>query len=45
MDEQDDGGSLTYVKPSSLMVVQQNPALLGAAQELDAKFAAKVTSS
>ena len=47
-DEEGDGSSLTYVKPSSLMVVQQNPALLSAAQELDAKLAAlaaKVTSS
>jgi uncharacterized protein (DUF302 family) len=47
-DEEDDGSSLTYVKPSSLMVIQQNPALLSAAQELDAKLAAlaaKVTSS
>ncbi|OBI14392.1 MULTISPECIES: DUF302 domain-containing protein [unclassified Mycobacterium] len=34
------GSSLTYVKPSSLMVVEPNPELLGAAQELDAKLAA-----
>jgi uncharacterized protein (DUF302 family) len=46
----DEGGgrsSLTYVKPSSLMVVEPNPELLSAAEELDAKLAAlatKVTS-
>ena len=34
------GSSLTYVKPSSLMVVDDNPALLAAAEELDAKLAA-----
>lgn len=41
------GSSLTYVKPSSLMVVEPNPELLSAAEELDAKLAAlaeKVTS-
>jgi uncharacterized protein (DUF302 family) len=40
------GSSLTYVKPSSLMVVESNPELLSAAEELDAKLsalAAKVT--
>jgi uncharacterized protein (DUF302 family) len=39
----DEGGgrsSLTYVKPSSLMVIEDNPPLLSAAQELDAKLAA-----
>ena len=45
--EGDDGrGRLTYVKPSSLMVVERNDALLAAAKELDAKLralAAKVT--
>ncbi|MCW2659953.1 MAG: hypothetical protein JWP83_1105 [Mycobacterium sp.] len=46
----DDGegrSSLTYVKPSSLIVVEHNPELLSAAEELDAKLAAlaeKVTS-
>jgi uncharacterized protein (DUF302 family) len=46
----DEGGgrsSLTYVKPSSLMVVEHNPELLSAAKELDAKLAAlaeKVTT-
>jgi uncharacterized protein (DUF302 family) len=42
------GSSLTYVTPSSLMVVEPNPELLSAATELDAKLAAlaaKVTSS
>jgi uncharacterized protein (DUF302 family) len=34
------GSSLTYVKPSSLMVVEDNPALSAAAEELDAKLAA-----
>jgi uncharacterized protein (DUF302 family) len=39
-DEGQRGSSLTYVKPSSLMVVEPNPELLRAAQELDAKLAA-----
>jgi uncharacterized protein (DUF302 family) len=34
------GSSLTYVKPSSLMVIEENPDLLSAAEELDAKLAA-----
>jgi uncharacterized protein (DUF302 family) len=34
------GSSLTYVKPSSLMVVEENPELLSAAEKLDAKLAA-----
>lgn len=39
--EEDDGrSSLTYVKPSSLMVVSPNSELLSAAEELDAKLAA-----
>lgn len=41
------GSSLTYVRPSSLMVVEHNPELLCAARELDAKLAAlaeKLTS-
>lgn len=33
------GSSLTYVKPSSLMVVAPNPELLEAATDLDAKLA------
>jgi uncharacterized protein (DUF302 family) len=47
MDEGEGRSSLTYVKPSSLMVVEPNPELLSAAEELDAKLAAlatKVTS-
>ena len=42
------GSSLTYVKPSSLMVIEPNPELLSAAVKLDDKLAAlaaKVTSS
>ncbi|OMC13566.1 hypothetical protein A5735_12160 [Mycolicibacter heraklionensis] len=38
--EENDGSSLIYVKPSSLMVVEPNPALLAAAEELDVKLAA-----
>src|SRR4051794_6670225 len=38
--EEPAGSSLTYVKPSSLMVVEENPELLRAAEELDAKLAA-----
>ncbi|OMC29264.1 hypothetical protein A5739_16075 [Mycobacterium colombiense] len=38
--EEGSGSSLTYVKPSSLMVVEANPELLSAAQKLDAKLAA-----
>jgi uncharacterized protein (DUF302 family) len=47
VDEGEGHSSLTYVKPSSLMVIEQNPALLSAAGGLDAKLAAlatKVTS-
>jgi uncharacterized protein (DUF302 family) len=47
VDEGKGRSSLTYVKPSSLMVVENNPELLAAAEELDAKLAAlatKVTS-
>lgn len=36
--------ALTYVLPSSLMVVEPNPPLLAAAEELDAKLAALATS-
>jgi len=46
--EEDNGrSSLAYVRPSSLMVVAKNDALLDAAKELDSKllaFAQKVTS-
>ena len=47
VDEDDGRSSLTYIKPSSLMVVDDNPELLSAAQALDAKLAAlaeKVTA-
>jgi uncharacterized protein (DUF302 family) len=40
--DEGDGSSLTYVKPSSLMVIENNPELLAAAEELDAKLAALV---
>ena len=40
VDEPDGHSSFTYVKPSSLMVVEPNPELLSAATELDAKLAA-----
>ncbi|OBK89002.1 DUF302 domain-containing protein [Mycobacterium sp. 1165178.9] len=47
--EEDDGhSSLTYIKPSSLMVVESNPELSDAAGRLDAKLAAlaeKVTGA
>jgi uncharacterized protein (DUF302 family) len=46
VEEADDRCSLTYVRPSSLMVVEKNDALLDAAKHLDAKLealAAKVT--
>jgi uncharacterized protein (DUF302 family) len=45
--DEGDGSSLTYLKPSSLMVFEPNPQLLSAAEELDAKLAAlavKVTA-
>lgn len=44
VSEGDGGSSLTYVQPSSLMVVEPNPPLLAAARELDAKLAALVSS-
>ncbi|MDH6677286.1 hypothetical protein M2284_001484 [Rhodococcus sp. LBL1] len=47
-EEEDGRSSLTYVKPSSLMVVDENPPLRAAAQALDAKLAAlaaKITAS
>ena len=47
-DGPDGHSSFTYVKPSSLMVVEPNPELLSAATELDAKLAAlaaKVTGA
>jgi uncharacterized protein (DUF302 family) len=39
-EEENDTSALTYVVPSSLMVVEPNPPLLSAAQALDAKLAA-----
>ncbi len=45
--DEGDGSSLTYIKPSSLMVFEPNPQLLSAAKDLDAKLAAmavKVTA-
>jgi uncharacterized protein (DUF302 family) len=47
VDEGAGRSSLTYVKPSSLMLVEHNPELLSAATELDTKLAAlavKVTA-
>src|ERR1700739_2058225 len=41
-DEGEGRSSLMYVRPSSLMVVENNPELLSAAEELDAKLAALV---
>ncbi|MGO9925548.1 MAG: DUF302 domain-containing protein [Mycobacterium sp.] len=43
VDEGEGHSSLTYVKPSSLMVVEHNRGLLSAAVELDAKLAALAT--
>ena len=43
VDEGEGRSSLTYVKPSSLMVVEPNPELLSAAKELDSKLAALAT--
>jgi uncharacterized protein (DUF302 family) len=48
IEEGDGGCSLTYVRPSSLMVVEKNDALLDAAKQLDSKLqalATKVTSA
>ena len=47
LDEGEGLSSLIYVKPSSLMVVENNPELLSAAEKLDATLAAlaaKVTT-
>jgi len=43
IEENQDQSSLTYVKPSSLMVVEANEPLLTAAKELDAKLQALAT--
>jgi uncharacterized protein (DUF302 family) len=48
VEEEDDRSSLTYVVPSSLMVVEENEPLRAAAVALDAKLAAlaaKVTAA
>ena len=48
VEEQPDRSSLTYVVPSSLMVVEENEPLRAAAEALDAKLAAlaaKVTAA
>jgi hypothetical protein len=45
LEEEGRGSSITYVKPSSLMVVEPNPPLLAAAQELDRKLAALVAKA
>ena len=42
-EEENGTSALTYVVPSSLMVVEPNPPLLQAARELDAKLAALAT--
>jgi uncharacterized protein (DUF302 family) len=44
-DEEGGTSSLTYVVPSTLMVVESNPPLLSAARELDAKLAALATKA
>ncbi len=43
-EEDDDRSAVTYVRPSSLMVVEDNPPLRAAAEALDAKLAALVAS-
>ena len=43
VEEADDRCSLTYVRPSSLMVVEKNDALLDAAKQLDSKLQALAT--
>jgi len=42
-DEENGTSALTYIVPSSLMVVEPNPPLRSAAQDLDAKLAALAT--
>jgi uncharacterized protein (DUF302 family) len=39
------GTTVTYVRPSSLMVIEENPPLLAAAQSLDNKLAAFVAKA
>lgn len=45
VDEGAHHSSVTYVQPSSLMVVETNTPLLAAARELDAKLAALVSAA
>jgi uncharacterized protein (DUF302 family) len=40
--EDGDGATVTYIRPSSLMVIEENPPLLAAATLLDAKFDALI---
>jgi len=40
LEEDNDRSSVTYIKPSSLMVIEDNPPLQAAAQALDEKLAA-----
>jgi len=42
LDEPDNRSSVTYIRPSSLMVTEENPPLLDAARALDAKLDALV---
>ncbi len=42
-DQENGTSALTYVVPSSLMVIVPNPPLLAAARDLDAKLAALAT--
>jgi hypothetical protein len=42
-DEENGTSALTYIVPSSLMVIEPNPPLLSAARELDAKLDALAT--
>ncbi|MGE0220131.1 DUF302 domain-containing protein [Mycolicibacterium sp.] len=44
VDRPGDRSAVTYVQPSSLMVVEPNPDLLAAARELDGKLAALVAA-
>jgi hypothetical protein len=45
-EDADHGGTtVTYVRPSSLMVIEENPPLLAAAQSLDNKLAAFVAKA
>jgi uncharacterized protein (DUF302 family) len=41
-NEDGPGATMTYVRPSSLMAIEENPPLLAAAKALDQKFEALV---